>query len=68
MKKAEAKTLKPGDRVMLGGVGTNNAATVLSVYDDGKKVLVKYDTVTNSRVGPTDTFVVSSTRIERFKK
>lgn len=67
MKKGEAKKLKPGDRVMAGGVGTSNAATVISVYDDGKKVLVKYDTVTNSRVGPTDQFVVSSTRIERMK-
>lgn len=67
MKKTEAKTLKPGDRVMLSGVGTTNAATVIRVHDTGKFVLVKYDTPIKSNAGSVDEFVVSSMRIERMK-
>lgn len=68
MKKGEAKTLKPGDRVMAGGIGTTNVATVISVHETGKQVLVRYDRPTSTKIGKTDEFLISSARIERFKE
>ena len=67
MKKAEALTLKKDDRVMISGVGTNHAATVVYVGVDGKYVMVKYDAGIKKGEGPRD-LRVSPSRIERFKK
>lgn len=65
MKKAEAMTLRANDRVMISGVGTNNAATVVYVAVDAKYVMVKYDEPIKGS-GARD-LRVSPSRIERMK-
>ena len=65
MKKADAMTLKKDDRVMISGIGTNNAATVVYVGVEGKYVMVKYDSPIKS--GGARDLRVSPSRIERMK-